>query len=133
MMIERLRIRTLPFHKEGNLETGKSITLDIANDRAQGLGGKRARGCLIENVAGAAFTGTLVARIFNGDDWSAEIPLAQGAHINIKYEDYVFVELVRIRAEDGPIYYKVTAVPGIPEDWELVEMGVIPEEEGGEG
>jgi len=131
MILNRLPIRSLPFHKEDDLDTGKEIEIDIMNDRAQGLG-KRARGCLIENVAGAAFTGTLVARIFNGDDWSAEIPLAQGAHINIKYEDYVFVELVRIRARDGPIYYKVTAVPGIPEDWELVEMGVIPEEEGGE-
>ena len=131
MILNRLPIRSLPFYKEGDLDTGKEVEIDIMNDRAQGLG-KRARGCLVENVAGAAFTGTLVVRIFNGDDWSAEIPLAQGAHINIKYEDYVFVELVRIRARDGPIYYKVTAVPGIPEDWELVEMGVIPEEEGGE-
>jgi len=128
MTIERLPIRSLPFYKEGDLDAGDDIILDIMNDRAQGLG-KRARGVLVENKAGAEFTGTLVAEIFNGVDWSARIPLAQGAYVNFKYEDYVFVELVRITAEDGPIHYKVTAVPGIPEDWELVEMGIIIEEE----
>jgi len=124
MVAKRLPIRSLPFYKEGDLDTGKHIRLDIMNDNVEGLG-KRARGVLIENVAGAAFTGTLVAEIYNGVDWSAKIPLAQGAYLNFKYEDYVFVELVRITAEDGPIHYKVTAVPGIPEDWELVEMGII--------
>lgn len=124
----RLPVRSLPFYKESDLSLDAVITLNIMSDKVQGLG-KRARGCLVENVPGAGFTGTLIAEIFNGDDWSESIPLALGASINYKYEDYVFVELVKITAESGNIHYRVNAVPGIPEDWELAEMGLAEEED----
>ena len=119
----RLPVRSLPFYKEEDLSSGASVTLNIMSDKVQGLG-KRGRGCLVENVPGAAYTGTLNVEIFNGDDWSESIPLAQGMSINYKYEDYVFVELVKITASTGLIHYKVNAVPGLPEDWELEEMGL---------
>lgn len=122
-MATRPRIRTLPFYKEGDLTSGVSVTLNIVSDKVQSLG-KRARGCLVENVPGAAYTGTLNVEIHNGNDWSESIPLALGMSINYKYEDYVFVELVKITASVGLTHYKVNAVPGIPEDWELEEMGI---------
>lgn len=125
----RLPVRSLPFYKEDDLSSGASVTLNIMSDKVQGLG-KRARGALIENVPGAGYTGTLNVEIFNGDDWSENIPLALGASVNYKYEDYIFVELVKITASIGLIHYKVNAVPGVPEDWELEEMGI--ELQGGE-
>ena len=116
-------IRTLPFYKEDDLEDEAILTLDIKSDKAQGLF-KRARGCLIENVVAAGCTGTLNAHVHDGNDWGEVVPIRLGAHINYKYEDYVFVELVKLEASGGTVHYIVHAVPGVPEKWELEEMGL---------
>lgn len=120
-MTEKPPIRTLPFHRVGTLADGEDTTLDIMRDEEQGLG-KRARGCLIENVQGVGYTGDLSVEIYDGDNWSEPIPLPQGSFVNYKYEDYVFVELIRITAVGASAYYRVDAVPGIPEEWELEEI-----------
>jgi hypothetical protein len=102
---------------------GGEITLYVMEDAAQGLG-KRARGCLIQNVRGAGFTGVLGYQLFDGNVWSDLVTLIQGAFIVYSYEDYVFIEQVRVTATGGAINYKVHAVPGLPENWELEELGI---------
>lgn len=131
-MPERPLVRTLPFYSESDLADTVKTTLDIMSDKSQGLG-KRARGCLVESVVGIGYTGTLNAQVHDGNDWGEVVPIRLGAHINYKYEDYVFVELVKLEASGGNVHYIVHAVPGIPEKWELEEMGIAPEEGNSDG
>lgn len=109
-----MTVRTLPFYKEGNISSGESITLDLMNDKLQGLG-KRARGCMIKNVRNAGMTGILQYSIFNGNDWSSNISLEQGTADYYEFNDYILIEFVKLTALEGDIEYRVLAVPGIGE------------------
>lgn len=106
-----IEIRNLPYYIERNLALGGVHTEDIKDDEEQGLGTK-ARAGIVENMKVAGMSGTLILELFDGDDWSEEIPIPIAGKFTIRYNDNITVQKAKITASAGPIRYKLLMAPG---------------------
>lgn len=106
-----IEIRNLPYYIKRDLVSGGHHTEDIKDDEEQGLGTK-ARAGIVENMNVAGMSGTLILKLFDGDDWSEEIPIPIAGKFTIRYNDNITVQKAELTASGGPIRYKLLMAPG---------------------
>lgn len=105
-------IRHVPYHARRTLGANGGQTELVKSDMSKGLGTVGRTGYIYNDGPGS-----IEIKIYDGNSWTDWITIATNHGIDIYYEDNIWMEIIKVKADKATgATYELTINPGLEEE-----------------